>query len=241
MNDSPLIRSQVLVYDSDKGALRQLRDFCASNHLVGYKVASRSLLGVLKSNIHLGAVLLSEPSPSNGVDTFEIARALHRQRAELPIFLRREQTGSLDDLPDRVQGVFAGAYQLSNLGKLREMVDSYVFSTRYPGELVRGIRDLTIEALNGVFRGLEVECDIPYIVKDKLIYGELFSLMPLESSWCRGYMMFQTDERSMLEIIRACDELKRRDHFSEEVCSELTKPMSEHVLGQSILIGLYKR
>jgi len=34
----------------------------------------------------------------------------------------------------------------------------------------------------------------------------------------------------MLEIIRTCDELKRRDYFSEEVCRELTRPMAEHVL-----------
>lgn len=36
----------------------------------------------------------------------------------------------------------------------------------------------------------------------------------------------------MLQIIRACDELKRRAYFSEEVCTELTRPMAEHVLEQ---------
>ena len=34
----------------------------------------------------------------------------------------------------------------------------------------------------------------------------------------------------MLAIIRACDELKRREYFSDEVCAELAKPMAEHVL-----------
>jgi len=37
----------------------------------------------------------------------------------------------------------------------------------------------------------------------------------------------------MLEIIRTCDELKRRDYFSEAVCAELTQPMAEHVLEQT--------
>jgi hypothetical protein len=36
----------------------------------------------------------------------------------------------------------------------------------------------------------------------------------------------------MLQIIRACDELKRRDYFSEAACAELTRPMAEHVLEQ---------
>jgi len=37
----------------------------------------------------------------------------------------------------------------------------------------------------------------------------------------------------MLEIIRICDELKRRDYFSEEVCAALSQPRAEHVLEQT--------
>ena len=37
----------------------------------------------------------------------------------------------------------------------------------------------------------------------------------------------------MLQIIRTCDELKRRDYFSEEVCAELMRPLAEHVLAQT--------
>ena len=37
----------------------------------------------------------------------------------------------------------------------------------------------------------------------------------------------------MLEIIRACDELKRRDYFSDEVCRAISEPMAEHVLEQA--------
>ncbi len=34
----------------------------------------------------------------------------------------------------------------------------------------------------------------------------------------------------MREIIRTCDELKRRNYFSEAACAELRRPMAEHVL-----------
>ena len=34
----------------------------------------------------------------------------------------------------------------------------------------------------------------------------------------------------MLQIIRACDELKRKDYFSAEACAELMRPMAEHML-----------
>jgi hypothetical protein len=57
--------------------------------------------------------------------------------------------------------------------------------------------------LRSAFRGVEIMHPVPYIVRDKLIYGELFSLMPIESDWCRGYMMFQGEEKNMLDMIRA--------------------------------------
>ena len=38
--------------------------------------------------------------------------------------------------------------------------------------------------------------ETPYIVRDRIIFGEVFSLIPLESSWCRGYMMLQTEEQA---------------------------------------------
>jgi len=35
-----------------------------------------------------------------------------------------------------------------------------------------------------------------------------------------------------LEIIRACDELKRRDYFTEAARAEIVQPRAEHVLEQ---------
>lgn len=37
----------------------------------------------------------------------------------------------------------------------------------------------------------------------------------------------------MLDIIRACDELKRQDYFTEAACAELARPMVEHLLEQT--------
>jgi hypothetical protein len=41
----------------------------------------------------------------------------------------------------------------------------------------------------------------------------------------------------MLEIIRACDQLKREEYFSEKVCAELTRPRAEHVLERTAAGG----
>ena len=37
----------------------------------------------------------------------------------------------------------------------------------------------------------------------------------------------------MLETIRTCDELKRRNYFTEEACTELCRPLAEHVLARA--------
>ena len=41
----------------------------------------------------------------------------------------------------------------------------------------------------------------PYLIHDRLIFGELFSLIRLESDWCRGYMMLQTEESDLGDLL----------------------------------------
>jgi len=55
--------------------------------------------------------------------------------------------------------------------------------------------------LSSQFPTLKTTSHTPYIVRDRVIFGELFSLIQLESPWCRGYMMLQTEEEPLLELI----------------------------------------
>ncbi len=61
--------------------------------------------------------------------------------------------------------------------------------------MVRGIQQITEDALNAHFKHFSMACDTPYIVKDSIVCGEVFTLIPLESTWCCGYMMLQCDNR----------------------------------------------
>ncbi len=203
MADSDSIVSHVLVYDVSDYALDRLKQFCSNNSLVGLRAQSSNMEEVLGSHIHLGAVFLSEEPDETGMSGIEIAISIHKLRPELPIFLRRNDVSHVNDLPKELQSIFAGAYQNETFDTLKEMVDRYLFSLHYPEELVSGIKALSLDVLKASFKDMEVFCDTPYIIKDKIIYGELFSLMPIESNWCRGYMMIQTEERSMMDAIRA--------------------------------------
>ena len=41
------------------------------------------------------------------------------------------------------------------------------------------------------------------MVKDKLSYGDITSLLPVQAPWFNGYMMFQSEEEPMLSLIEA--------------------------------------
>jgi hypothetical protein len=197
--------SKVLVLDGDERHRHRIRAFCEANGLVALKAVDGDAMSLLQSNVDLGAILLWEHhggAPGRGI---EIGHDIHRLRPELPIFLRRDKMATLDDLPEPHRRAFRAAYTARHMGLLRDAIGVSLFSRVYPTALVRGITEVTKSAIEGQYPHLEVEPDAPCMVKDRIIYGELFTLIPLESNWCRGYMMMQTEEQRFIDFL--CDPL----------------------------------
>lgn len=191
------IQVKVLVLDTDVEAAERLKQFCEAHDLVPVKVTPENLMPVLRSSIDLGAVFLGEAFESHSLAGFRLAQELNRIRPELPIFLRAMQALELDDAQRRF---VRHAYTLDELAGLAPVVRDSLFSLVYPEALVRGISELTLGALHGQFKDVSVVAEAPIIVRDRLIYGEVYSLIPLEASWCRGYMMLQIEERSLRRL-----------------------------------------
>jgi hypothetical protein len=198
---STSVSSKVLVLDDGIEQAHVIKAFCDENNLVALKVSKNSLMSVLQSNIDLGAILYSEEYGDSPEDNAEIALEIHRHRPELPIILRRESGATLDDIAGSVRHAFCAAYVSSDMESLRKVIDEYLFSLVYPNALVRGISEITVTVLASQFKSQAIFLDTPYIVRDRVIFGEVFSLIPLESSWCRGYMMLQTEEEPILEML----------------------------------------
>ena len=193
--------SKVLVLDDCPVHKEVLKRFCDENNLVGVKVGKNRLQSVLRSNIDLGAVLFAECYGGSAEASAEIAIRINAVRPELPIIMRRERDASMDDLPESLRRVVCAAYVAHDMAPLQKVIDEYIFSLDYPNALVRGIADMTQAILGDVFKDLTITCDTPYIVRDRIIFGEVFSLIPLESAWCRGYMMMQAEEAPILELL----------------------------------------
>lgn len=195
--------SKVLVLDNSPAHAVTIKDFCDAHNLVGLKVQKNRLMSVLRSNIDLGAILYSGSYGGSPEENAEIATRIHTLRPELPIILRREDVATLDDIPEIRRRIFCAAYTTADMSGLSSIIEEYIFSQVYPNELVRGISEITEDVLSSQFKQLTTTWTTPYIVRDRVIFGEVFSLIPLESSWCRGYMMLQTEEQPILDIVDA--------------------------------------
>ncbi|SFE92888.1 chemotaxis protein CheX [Paracidovorax wautersii] len=198
--------SKVLVIETDAGALAAIRDFCDAHGLQGHKVHPLNVPAVLRSRIDLGAVFVGAELQGAVTDGLALARDIAWLRPELPLFLR------MDGMPEAEAEAAAIAlqrepsvvrYTLAEIDALKAEVDRKLFDRVYPTSLVRTLGEMTQAALASQFKGMQVRLDPPYVVRDRLIHGELFTLIPMETPWCRGFMTLQTDAGSLRRAVAA--------------------------------------
>jgi hypothetical protein len=202
MSDTTQLVSKVFVMDDSSECLDQIKQFCDQNRLIGLKVNfAANIMAILSSNVDLGAILLAENYCESLANTMDLARQINAARPELPIVLRRTSSSTFDELPEKQRKLFCATYTIDDMSPLKKVIDEYIFSLVYPNALVRGISEITINTLANQFKQLKVSAETPYIVRDRIIFGEVFSLIPLASSWCRGYMMLQTEEGAILDML----------------------------------------
>ncbi|WP_196139308.1 chemotaxis protein CheX [Aliikangiella sp. G2MR2-5] len=196
------IKSKVIILDDNTLAEEAISNFCEVNSVIGLKAKTASLFDILDGNTDLGGIIMSSTVASNEMQGEELVKAIHYKRPELPIFYRCEKS-SLEESPlsETFKRLIAGEFCMENLDKLKADIDSHLFTTYYPMALIRGMQEVSLEAIRSNIRDCEIEVDSPYLVKDRLIFGELMSLIPMESTWYRGYMMIQTTESEIIQAI----------------------------------------
>lgn len=190
---------KVLVFESNDSHGLIIKNFCESNNLIPLRARPENLFDVLKSNVDLGAIFLTCERAEGGMSGTEVCKKVHQLRPELPIFFKKNslqnESGS-DEL--ELLGV---QYDINDIDSLKPAIDDNIFNKHYPNELLRGISEITLDSLTHVFKNVDVDYSSPYLVKDRIIYGELFSMIAMESSWCRGYMMLQSDQKDVMDLV----------------------------------------
>lgn len=191
----------MLVFDHYPEHQRALRALFDRHNLQGIVVDSeKSLFETLAANIELGAIFLSQ-GDKKGSDTFSILRNVHFQRAELPIFFRLSSSINSDRIPPDVADLCTFTYRAENIEPLESAINRRIFSPFYPLTLIRHFQKISQDAVCGLISGVDVKLSPPYLVHDKIIYGQICSLIRLESDWCNGYMMLQAPEKQLIQSV----------------------------------------
>jgi hypothetical protein len=231
MDQETELISNVLVLDGNEDAYGVLKVFCQENQLVGLRASSESVHDVMASNIYFGAILISEEPPiSEDLNSFDLAYQIYLQRPDLPIFLRRYDSSDLEDIPAKYQKIFTGAYCLSNLERLKNLVHDQIFNAFYPADLVNGMRDISMVCVENSFIDVEVHSDTPFLVRDKLM-EDFNTLIALESKWCRGYMMLQASKQSVVNFINAGRTQVKASDINDQDSNTLISNLTNEIWG----------
>jgi hypothetical protein len=194
--------SKVIVYDCSPLHEARIKQFCESHNLIAVKPQGKGILDVLKSYVDLGAIFLSEDLENCVGGGIALGKEIHRIRPELPIILRSNSTAEKLAKNINANKFICATYNIDDIESLVQTIDEHIFCTHYPNSLVRGIEEITRSTLHHFFDDVEIEVATPYVVKDRIIFGELFSLIPVESSWCKGYMMLQIEEANVRDMVK---------------------------------------
>ena len=194
MTDTTHLEAKVLLLDQDSNQCRLLTNFCRSSGLQPLLGTAHDVVATLEQHKDLAGVLMAEDIPCSGPDGLSLAAVIHRMRPELPIFLRRTSSRTLTTAE---QQTITHQWPTGDVDSLKSSIERHIFSLMYPTVLVQGIVNLTCSAIRSMFPNATVTADSPYVVHDRIIHGEVSTLIAIESTWCRGYMMLQTQESAL--------------------------------------------
>jgi hypothetical protein len=194
MTETPRLKAKVVLLDGDAQQCQAIAEFCRDVGLEAFVLRAQDVLAALDQHKDLAGVLLSEDLAFSGEGELQLALQIHKQRPELPLFLRRTSPRALDASE---HAVVRHQWTAPDMAALQASVERSIFSLLYPSSLVEGIVDLSAASLRSMFPNATLEVEPPYVVHDRIIHGEVSTLIALESTWCRGYMMLQTEENAL--------------------------------------------
>ncbi|MDC7234340.1 MAG: chemotaxis protein CheX [Spirochaetales bacterium] len=199
MADLNQIKSKVLTFDTDITVLPRLKTIFEANNLTGMRsIGDASVVNViLDKNIHLGALFVN-----NRGDWLKLSRELKKLRPELPLFLRVEEKKEEKEISKEDLYLFDCIFHISQEEKISSSLNTHIFIRDYPVEMIRHIHDFSMNALKYMIPEADVHSPAPLVVRDQVIYGEITSLIPVNTNWCRGYMMLQSDMKELHSLLK---------------------------------------
>ncbi len=202
MLQTPSISSKILVFEKGQANLELLKKlFQTYGGLKDIQSTSyREFNDLLAKNLDLGGIFLGDYYEEEKDEMFAVIHLLQLQRPELPIFIRSENPARFDDLGPTIKQnlVF---YQQIHESELNELIDKYILNMSYPTPFISGIQDITQEIISSILpidgKEIQLFCRTPFLIRDRFLESDLFSLIRINSDWCNGYMLTEVIEQNL--------------------------------------------
>lgn len=194
MAESFVLTSKVLLLEPDASCSLSLMAFFKAQNLIAIK--TDSILEGLGEHKDLGAIFLSE----DALQMAEAVEFVYRYRRELLIFVRStgKDSGSIAaDLKKKVTAY----YTIDALDSLAAPLRLHIFDKTYPDGFLQGLQCIALDVLAATINNMEFSVDGPYLVRDRLNFGDICCALPIESKWCRGYMSLEMDKIDASKLI----------------------------------------
>lgn len=203
LEENKSLTSKVLLYEANDEYTERLKSFLHKEELIGLRAHSfEKIKELLKTNTDLGGIFLGGKIDKK---LLGLVDEIYSYRPELPIFLREGSPKETEHLSSMANIKYMLYPEEENLTHLRELIDQYIFNMDYPNILVRGVKEISTDILQSMFSNGKIIAHPPYLVKDRFVYGGMFTLMPIISSWCNGYMITEAKEMEVAKSVPVSD------------------------------------
>ncbi len=192
---APWLECKVLVYEPDtqtsSALVKALSCFGVDCILLDAKNYSQHL----QQQIDVAAIFLPAKACADAL-TNKILNKVDIDRATLPVFFRHPK----DQVEESDYQQHHFHYQLEDNG-LDQPLQDLLYKRVFPEHFVNQVTLLAEEAITHELVTVEIVNTQAALVTESILYGQVFSLIPIESGWYRGYLIIQTTEQDILDLI----------------------------------------
>lgn len=220
---------KVLVFENDEEHVQTLKEIFKESHLVAFK--PKNIIEALQSDADFGGIFLCQTWMESDPDYFGgTLKKIRELRADIPIFFRLNDTKV--PLSQAEQTFCTLIYDKTDQEILKTNIEKYLFHWEYPSSFINGVKELTQCSLESMTKNLSIQWDMPYLLKDHGSNADMQSIIYLESTWCRGYMMLQANKQDLIALIKNQNTYQSAEDISNKSVNSFLSEMTNTIWGE---------
>lgn len=192
---APWLQCKVLVYEPNDQKRKELIKTLNGFGIDCIELSKANYKQQLEQQIDIAAIFLPAAACADELAN-TISAEIDIERATLPVFLRYPEN-KVEENGFQQHHIH---YQLEDNG-LEQPLTELVYKREFPAHFVEQVIRLAEDAVTHELMTVDVVKTNAALVTESILYGQVFSLIPIESPWYRGYLIIQTTEQDILDLI----------------------------------------